>query len=100
MNEMKSSVTTMNRAAVMHRMLASAALLASMLFGGVAQADQNILPNGDFSDSNQITGWTLVGFGTQSWNADDADTLAGSGSLEVTTDVSGGLSVAHSSCFA
>jgi hypothetical protein len=41
-------------------------------------ADGNLLPNGDFSQQNHLTGWTCS---SGSWILDDADSIAGSGSM-------------------
>ena len=44
----------------------------------VAAADFNLLPNGDFSQQNQLAGWSCAG-GT--WSSDDANSSATSGSM-------------------
>jgi hypothetical protein len=43
-----------------------------------AFADKNLLPNGDFSQPNQLTGWSCLG---SSWSSDDAASIVGSGSM-------------------
>ncbi len=47
---------------------------------GALAADGNLLPNGDFSQQNQLTSWSCF---NSSWNADDAASSAGSGSMEL-----------------
>ena len=79
--------------------------LPALLFAGICNlvfADTNLLQNGDFSNANQISGWTLVidaNTGTLSWNSDDADGNSGSGSIELDTDTDGELTTANSACF-
>lgn len=68
-------------------------------------ADANLLPNGDFSSANQITGWTRQ-FSPPTnqlfWSNDDAEGSASSGSLEMDTDSASldGDALASSTCFA
>jgi len=58
--------------------LAGIALLAAE---ACLAADTNLLPNGDFSALNTLTGWQCLG---QSWiSNDDADANAASGSLSL-----------------
>ena len=62
----------------------------------VAATDLNLLPNGDFTQPNQLTNWSCLG-GT--WSSDDADSSAGSGSmwLQNTGNIAGSCT---SACFA
>jgi hypothetical protein len=53
-------------------------LIGLTVIPSVRAADFNLLPNGDFSQQNQLAGWTCAG---GSWSSDDADSSAGSGSL-------------------
>lgn len=85
-------------------MRAHAVLSAFLLLVGVcadASADTNLLPNGTF-DSN-VDGWTVdvnADAGTVSWQSDDADASASSGSLKYATDSFGDQTMARSPCFA
>ena len=63
-------------------------------------APVNLLPNGDFSAANQLAGWQYFGPGAMTWNADDADASANSGSMELDTDSAGDPMDLTSSCFA
>jgi len=68
--------------------------------GSLANA-VNLLPNGDFSNSSQVTSWAAVpGYGTSiSWSSDDAIGDTTSGSLQV--DIPFGVTAkANSACFA
>lgn len=79
------------------RLLVSAIVIATPV---AAFADSaNLLPNGDFSDASQITGWQNIGSATISWTTDDADDAPDSGSIEVTADDSGMLGTAFPNCF-
>jgi len=46
--------------------------------GSLAAADSNVLQNGDFSQQSQLTGWSCLG---GSWNSDDVNSDASSGSM-------------------
>jgi len=87
-------------------MLSTFRVLISSLLATVftpACADTNLLPNGDFSNAMQITGWTLhidINAGTLSWNSDDAGADPGSGSMQLDTDSIGEPTMATSDCFA
>jgi len=77
-------------------------LLGIALFAvcSVASAeDSNLLPNGDFSNTSQISGWTALEGTTISFSSMDGAGNAASGSLQITTDGSGPGS-AQSGCFA
>ena len=52
--------------------------LALVAANAVVAADRNLLPNGDFSQQNQLAGWSCLG---GSWSSDDAASNAGSGSM-------------------
>lgn len=60
-----------------------------------AKADQNLLSNGDFSGSNQISGWTGGGL----WSNDDANGDVNSGSIEFDVAANSNGSSAQSACF-
>ena len=62
----------------------------------LAHAQQNLLSNGDFSNTNQVSGWTPSS-GALRWSSDDADGLGSSGSMEFDLPSTGG---AVSGCFA
>ena len=56
----------------------------TMVSTSYVQGQTNLLPNGDFSDSNGITGWTAQGSGSLYFAAGlDADGATNSGSLQV-----------------
>jgi hypothetical protein len=64
---------------------------------GTAHADSNLLPNGDFSSQNQVSGWS----GDMVFNgALNAAGTPGSGALMLSTNDDGDPVVAVSSCFA
>ena len=63
-----------------------------------AHADSNLLPNGDFSDAKQITGWTGEPAGAIEFSPTDLDGSPSSGSLVVRGDLHQ-LGTATSSCF-
>lgn len=65
----------------------------------VSAVESNLLPNGDFSATNKIAGWSIT-IGHGQWVADDANNAPGSGSLELDMDEINSLSRADSSCFA
>lgn len=68
------------------------------LSGQIAVADTNLLPNGDFSTAQQLTGWQALPPGaTFLWKADDAGLDANSGSMEVAGTLLGGHM--QSACF-
>jgi hypothetical protein len=52
--------------------------LAFVVAHAATAAQANLLANGDFSQENQLTGWTCS---SGSWISDDADSIAGSGSM-------------------
>jgi len=67
-----------------------------------ARADQNLLPNGDFSVANKLTGWTAAGYKSVEFSTSDADGNPSSGSMVVNSDPTfpgGGLEQATSACF-
>ncbi len=72
---------------------------------GSAAADPNLLPNGDFSSAQQVTGWTSTASDTNiiTWSSDDAGADPTSGSLALSTGesvgVGGGMALALSPCF-
>ena len=86
-----------------HRHCVRAGLIANTLLLAIsaancAYADSNILPNGDFSNAKQISGWSGDPAGSISFNAFDFDGSTDSGSMVV----QGGsfqLGTATSSCF-
>ena len=59
----------------------------------------NLITNGDFSSAQQVNGWTAVPPGaTFSWSNDDRNADVNSGSIRVTSSVTGGRVAA--ACFA
>lgn len=54
------------------------ATVAAIIVQAAVAADGNLLPNGDFSQQNQLTGWSCFG---GSWTSDDVAASATSGSL-------------------
>ncbi len=84
-----------------HRVPIFSSLVAANCFFGLASADQNLLPNGDFRLQEQVAGWT-VGDGSIVWSSDDQNSNSSSGSLLLSTSMtSRALSgSALSSCFA
>jgi len=80
-------------------------LLAALLtiFCGVSHAaDPNLLPNGNFSTTDQVSGWTWFsdyGLGSVVWASDDADGDPVSGSLEIDTDSVGRHVSVKAPCF-
>jgi hypothetical protein len=59
----------------------AALALVTVLLGvapAAKAADANLFPNGDFSQSNQLAGWSCL---SGSWSSDDAAAGAGSGSM-------------------
>jgi hypothetical protein len=77
--------------------------LASVAVGATGSSDSsdgNLLPNGDFSDVNQIAGWTNLGGGAMVFSSTvDANGEHNSGSILLTTDGLGDQTYAVSSCF-
>lgn len=72
-------------------------LLMTMVSATVVHAQTNLLPNGDFSDSEGIAGWTATTNADVSFASSvDADNSIGSGSLELGDP----FSSANSACFA
>jgi hypothetical protein len=74
--------------------------VAGICAWGTVYADSNLLPNGDFSDANQISNWTLANPPIGSpfvWSSDDAGNSASSGSLELMATFFG--NTAQSACF-
>jgi hypothetical protein len=76
-------------------------LLMTMVSANTVFGQTNLLPNGDFNDSQGIAGWTgtpyseLLGYGIAFYPALDADGAVGSGSLEL----AGVTTTANSTCF-
>lgn len=71
-------------------------LLMTMVSGNFVQAQTNLLPNGDFSDSAGISGWTAAPFSDVTFDSTyDADKSAESGSLQLGEQGSS----ANSTCF-
>jgi hypothetical protein len=54
------------------------AVLALVIAHAAGAANPNLLPNGDFSQQNQLAGWTCL---SGSWISDDAASNAASGSM-------------------
>lgn len=56
------------------------ALLSLCCASSIAGTYTDVLPNGDFSATNQLTGWTCSG---ANWNSDDANGVVTSGSMSL-----------------
>ena len=78
--------------------LLAKSLLLAITAVSYAHADSNLLPNGDFSDAKQITGWTADPAGSISFSTLDLDASASSGSLLASGNIFQPGS-ATSSCF-
>lgn len=64
-----------------HKMLRSGfAALALAVASAAGAADGNLLANGDFSQQNQLAGWSCL---SGTWSSDDAASSASSGSVWV-----------------
>ena len=61
---------------------------------------QDLLPDGDFSSANQLSGWTANFTEKVQWSSNDGESDASSGSLETTGYGTGFPTTALSSCFA
>ena len=60
---------------------------------------QNVLPNGDFSDTLKISGWTAVGTSSISFNHDDVNNQPGSGDMLIYAEATNPTLRAESACF-
>jgi hypothetical protein len=69
------------------------------VYSMASAADSNLLPNGDFSNASQISGWTAPEGVTISFSSRDGAGNASSGSMQIATDGSG-RGYAQSGCFA
>ena len=78
--------------------LLAKSLLLAITAVNCAHADSNLLPNGDFSNAKQITGWTADPTGSISFSTLDLDASASSGSLLASGNIFQPGS-ATSSCF-
>jgi hypothetical protein len=88
---------------MLRMMQVAAGLVLAAWTAGVAVADSNLMPNGDFNNVDQITGWTLfndINAGILSWNSDDAGSDSNSGSMQLDTDSFGEPTKATSACLA
>jgi hypothetical protein len=81
--------------------LKSVSLAFFISFGARAASDQNLLSNGDFGSAEQVTGWNARD-GTLTWSSDDASNDETSGSLLLSTGMTGvgHAAEAFGSCFA
>ena len=77
------------------------ALFVAQIFGDESGFAQNLLPNGDFSAQQQVSGWT-AGDGSIAWSSDDMGNSSSSGSLSLSTSMTSVVrnGSAFTSCFA
>lgn len=73
-------------------------ILGAACMNALAQTATNLLPNGDFSDAAQLSGWTHGVPGIMQFSTVDANGNSASGSMELIADPY--LTTAISSCFA
>jgi hypothetical protein len=83
------------------QLLKAASFAILMSVGAIAASDQNLLPNGNFNVSGQVAGWTPEN-GSIAWSSDDVSNDVSSGSLLLSTSLTGisHSASAFSSCFA
>ena len=80
----------------MRRAQLALAGLALVVTNAASASDRNLFANGDFSQQNQLAGWSCVG-GT--WSSDDAASNVGSGSMAL-QDFAGTAGNCTSTCLA
>ena len=71
----------------------------TMVIANFVHGQTNLLPNGNFSPSNGIDGWTAAGLGSIAFTTMDADIIGG-GSMILTAPDSYHSETATSSCIA
>jgi hypothetical protein len=78
----------------------SVLILGVACMSATAQTASNLLPNGDFSNAAQLSGWTSLGSGTMQFSTADANGNSASGSMILSSGSYFQKGTAISSCFA